>query len=411
MPQNWKTYKLEELCTRVCVGFVGTCHKYYTEEGIGVPMIRTTNLSPGGLELSDVQYIEEAFHLKQKKSQLKKGDILIARHGTNGQACLFDLEIEANCLNVVIVKPDHSKVDYKWMLYAINSPVFRDQVDAHSTGSVQKVVNTTALAGFNINTPPLPEQKAIAAILSALDDKIELNLQMNKTLEEMAMTQYKHWFVDFEFPSEALAQDGQAQPYKTAGGKFVESELGMIPEGWEVKTIEEITTLKYGKALKKTDRIAGEFPVYGSSGEVGTNKDFLIEGPSLIIGRKGNVGSVYWEERNSFPIDTVYYVNDLIRKELRLLFFKFLFTDFKSTNSDSVVPGLNRNLAHNEKLVYPPESILNDFMASVESYYTMKTNLESENKTLTKTRDTLLPKLISGEVRVKQAEKELKNVL
>jgi len=103
MPENWKTHKLETLAERVCVGFVGTCHKFYTEKGIGVPMIRTTNLTARSLDLSEVQYISRDFHEKQKKSQLKKGDILIARHGTNGQACLYELDEDANCLNVVIV--------------------------------------------------------------------------------------------------------------------------------------------------------------------------------------------------------------------------------------------------------------------------------------------------------------------
>jgi type I restriction enzyme S subunit len=418
MPQNWKTYKLEELSIRVCVGFVGTCHKYYTDKGIGVPMIRTTNLTERALDLSNVQYISQEFHSKHKKSQLKKGDILIARHGTNGQACLYENDEEANCLNVVIVKPNHNLVDYKWLLYSINSPVFRNQVDAHSTGSVQKVVNTTALTQFNMLTPELYEQRSIASILSALDDKIELNLQQNKTLEEMAMALYKHWFVDF-----GPFQDGE----------FVESELGMIPEGWEVKAIGDIIeTLGGGTPKTKVQDYweNGKIDWYSPTDltrsnslySIGTSKKITKLGlqkssakmfpkESLLMSSRATIGAITINRKEActnqgfitmIPNDklSLYQLHGWTVSNMDLIISKANGSTFKEISKTNF-----RNLP----IVVGYK--IQDYLSETQNYYSKIENNILENQTLTKLRDTLLPKLISGEVRLKDVEKTLSEML
>jgi type I restriction enzyme S subunit len=287
-------------------------------------------------------------------------------------------------------------VDPKFLFIVFASQYGKQKFAEITIGSTQSALTIQNLKRLKIRLPSIKQQQAIAEILSALDDKIELNLQMNKTLEEMANALYKHWFVDFG-------------PFKN--GKFVESELGMIPEGWVVKKLGDIVTLKYGKALKSEERLPGQYNVYGSSGIVGSHEEYLIPGPSIILGRKGNVGSVFWEELNSYPIDTVYYVNDLSREILNYIFLKLLHTDFKSTNSDSVVPGLNRDLAHRELVVWPAESELDKFMIDYEVIENKKRQNLIESSYLKETRDYLLPKLISGEIRVKEAQKKIKELV
>ena len=110
----------------------------------------------------------------------------------------------------------------------------------------------------------------------------------------MARRLYEEWFVHFRFPGHEEVS-------------FKESELGEIPEGWECSSLQEFIELAYGKALKKSERKPGPYPVYGSSGEVGTHSEPLVKGPGIILGRKGNVGSVFWTEDDFYPIDTVYY--------------------------------------------------------------------------------------------------------
>lgn len=420
MVENWKIYKLEELSKRVCVGFVGTCHKFYTENGVGVPMIRTTNLSKRGLDLNGVQYVEMDFHLKQKKSQLKKGDILIARHGTNGQACLYELEEEANCLNVVIVRPDQKLTDYKWLLYAINSPLFRNQVNSHSTGSVQKVVNTRALASFELNSPSLQEQRAIASILSALDDKIELNLQMNKTLEAMAMALYKHWFVDF-----GPFQDGE----------FVESELGEIPRGWEVKRLDEIFKIKIGRTpprkepkwFSKTSGIkwvsikdmgnAGAF-IFNSSeylthDAVDKKNVPIVPNNSVILSFKLTVGRVSITTEDMVTNEAIAHFKigkeNLSSEHLYLALKVFDYDSLGSTSS--IATAVNSKTVKSMKVILPDELTRKAFQEEISLLFEMIKNTSFENQTLTKLRDTLLPKLISGEVRVKEALEIVEKVM
>ena len=123
---------------------------------------------------------------------------------------------------------------------------------------------------------------------------------------------------------------------------------------WERKKVSEVCGLSYGKSLPAPTRIIGEYPVYGSAGEVGSHINYLVKGPGIIIGRKGSVGTVYFERRNFFPIDTSYYVITKPENDLRFLYYKFQTLGFEALNSDAAIPGLNRNIAYEQSSVYPP---------------------------------------------------------
>jgi type I restriction enzyme S subunit len=117
---------------------------------------------------------------------------------------------------------------------------------------------------------------------------------------------------------------------------------------WEKKKVAEVCDLAYGKSLTASSRITGEYPVYGSAGEVGTHTSYLVEGPGIIIGRKGSVGTIYYEKRNFFPIDTSYYVIPRLNYDLQFLYYKFQTLGLEKLNSDAAVPGLNRNVAYEQ---------------------------------------------------------------
>ncbi len=123
---------------------------------------------------------------------------------------------------------------------------------------------------------------------------------------------------------------------------------------WERLKVADVCELAYGKSLTADSRIPGDYPVYGSAGEVGTHTNYLIDGPGIIIGRKGNVGTVYYEKRNFFPIDTSYYVIPKDGNDLRFLYYKFQTLGLHKLNSDAAVPGLNRNVAYEQSSIYPP---------------------------------------------------------
>src|SRR5437868_321976 len=226
-------------------------------------------------------------------------------------------------------------------------------------------------------------QRRIAGILSAYDELIENSQRRIKILETMARALYREWFVHFRFP-------GHGNIPRVA------SPLGEIPQGWEVKKLGDVLELNYGKALKKDDRRDGVFPVYGSSGIVGFHDERLVEGPGIVVGRKGNVGSVFWSDDDFFVIDTAYFVKSSI--PLRFLFYVLPTLNF--INSDAAVPGLSRNQAYSLEVVVPPAGLLAKFCALVERFEAQSSVIRRQVENLRSTRDLLLPRLLSGRVQL-----------
>lgn len=238
---------------------------------------------------------------------------------------------------------------------------------------------------IEIQVPPLPTQRKIAAILSAYDDLIENNTCRIQILEEMAQAIYREWFVRFRFP-------GYERVRMVDSG----TEFGEVPEGWNVKKLGEVVELAYGKGLKKDVRAGGNIPVYGSSGIVGYHNEALVDGPGIIVGRKGNVGSVFWSDLGFHPIDTTYFV----RTELSLHYVFYNLQNQHFINNDAAVPGLSRNQANLLPCVIPSDEALDQFEEISSLLFVHIRNLTKKNINLQTTRDLLLPKLVSGKVDV-----------
>ncbi|TON36840.1 restriction endonuclease subunit S [Vibrio parahaemolyticus] len=254
----------------------------------------------------------------------------------------------------------------------------------------------------------LEQQKLIARNLTSLDRKIELNKKTNQTLEQMAQAIFKSWFVDFD-PVKAKMNGEQPEGMDAATAslfpeKLVESELGLIPDGWEAKQLKDILELAYGKALKKTDRVEGDVPVYGSGGLTGYHNQSLVEGPGIIVGRKGTVGSVYWEPKAFYPIDTVFYVKPKAGYSLNYCYLILQNLGLKNMNTDAAVPGLNRNNAYRLEVVTPSQGVLNKFESLMSAFQSKIDGNNAENSSLETLRDTLLPKLLSGEIELGATE-------
>jgi type I restriction enzyme S subunit len=187
---------------------------------------------------------------------------------------------------------------------------------------------------------------------------------------------------------------------------FEDSELGEIPRGWEVKALGDILELTYGKALKAEDRRNGEVPVYGSNGQVGWHDERLVSGPGIVVGRKGNPGVTTWAPTDFFVIDTAFYVTCKAHcQSPHFLYHALEGQDLASLGADSAVPGLNRNLAYMSRQVLPPQSILENFESLSSSLSEREHQCNEAARTLAALRDTLLPMLISGELRVKDTQR------
>jgi len=273
----------------------------------------------------------------------------------------------------------------RFISYLLNSLDFSNL----NSGSAQPSLNRNYLYPITVRVPNTAIQSRIASILSAYDDLIENNSRRIRILEQMAQLLYREWFVNFRFPGHCKVN-------------MVKSEMGEIPQGWTAKNLGDVLCLEYGKALKADQRIDGSIPVFGSSGIVGSHTEKLVDGPGIIVGRKGNVGSVFFCHSDFWVIDTAYYVATSM--PLYYLYFNLLMQNF--LNNDAAVPGLNRNQAHSLPIVLPDMGILGKFENIVGPMFKMKVKLEQKSSNLRATRDLLLPKLISGEVSVEQIESE-----
>jgi len=260
-----------------------------------------------------------------------------------------------------------------------------------------------------IAAPSLPEQRAIAHILGTLDDKIELNRRRNQTLEAMARALFKDWFVDF---GPVRAKMEGREPYLPADlWQLFPDRLDDEgkPEGWETKRISDYLSLAYGKSLPAGKRHQGDTPVYGSGGITGFHNEALVNGPAVIVGRKGTVGSLHWEDRPCFPIDTVFYV----QPEAPLPFCYYLLESLplRGMNTDAAVPGLNRENVYRLEVAAPSPELVSDFAKTASCFRKSIAAISKDSETLAQLRDTLLPKLISGELRIADVEKCLEATL
>lgn len=237
-------------------------------------------------------------------------------------------------------RADPQRLDGRFLLYALLGPDLQSQIRSFGSGSTVEHMRLEDIELLEICAPDLAAQRDIAELLGAYDDLIENNLRRIRILEDMARAIYREWFVHFRFPGHE-------------GVAMVESELGPIPQNWGVRRLGHVVELLYGKALKESDRRPGQIAVFGSSGVIGSHSEALVPGPGIVVGRKGNVGSVHWSAGDYWPIDTVFYV----RSALPLRFLYWDLRHKKFLNSDAAVPGLNREQAYSLPTICPPSDL------------------------------------------------------
>jgi type I restriction enzyme S subunit len=366
--------------------FVETNPKIKLDKGEEYEFVEMADVTPGKRHV----YSQRKRKLKGGGSKFQSGDVLFARITPcleHGKIAQFKSNSEKPAFGsteffVFRKKEGVSNQDYVFYLSltdTIRKPAEKSMVGA----SGRQRAKLETVRNIEFNAPELPEQQKIASILSKYDDLIENNTKRIQLLEKIAKLIYDEWFVKFRFPGHEKV-------------KMVNSELGEIPEGWVVMKLQDCIELAYGKGLKQSDRKEGNFLVYGSSGVVGKHNEFLVEGPGIIVGRKGNVGSVFWTFHDFYPIDTVYYV----KSEILLYYVYYNFLNQHFLNNDAAVPGLSRKQAYLLPFLKPDDITLALFEKQIEPTFKEIERLNRKNSILAKTRDLLLPKLISGQVDV-----------
>lgn len=380
---EWKEYKLSEVTSILGDGIHGT--PQYDDEG-SIYFINGNNLENGHIVIKDntkrVSYEESLKHQKP----LSERTILVSINGTignvakyNGEPCI--LGKSACYFNV------NEDVDLDFIYYVVANNNFKDTITRLATGTTIKNVSLKTMREYSFMMPPIETQKRVSSILKSLDDKIEVNRRINEQLEELAQALFKSWFVDFE-------------PFKD--GEFVESELGMIPEGWKVGTLGELIEIKYGKDHKKLDD--GNIPVYGSGGIMRYVNKSLFTGESVLIPRKGTLNNVMYVNRDFWTVDTMFFSK---MKVPNIAIFVYLFLskkDLASMNSGSAVPSMTVDILNRIQLVIPSDKVFEDYNNVASSLFAQMSNNSKEIIYLTNLRDTLLPKLMSGDIDVNDVE-------
>ncbi|NYS75867.1 MULTISPECIES: restriction endonuclease subunit S [Bacillus] len=302
----------------------------------------------------------------------------------------------------------NDKSDIRYLKFLLN----KIDISGYITGSAQPKLNKANLNSIKVYLPPLEKQKAIANILSSFDEKIETNNQINKKLEEMAQMIFKQWFVDFEFPNE----DGE--PYKSSGGEMVESELGMVPEGWAVEELVNISYINPKETLKK-----GQESIFVEMANLPQNSarvsDFVIKEYSggtkfrngdILFARitpcleNGKTAIVDFLSDNQVGFGSTEYI--ILRPNILSTYYLYFLArdnDFRSNaiknmNGSSGRQRVDVTFIKQYKVVCPSKDYLERFAKLCRPLFeSMKCN-DEESKALSITRDTLRPKLMSGEI-------------
>ena len=282
MAGDWETVSLSQLCEQIA-----DCpHSTPLWTDSGVIVLRNQNIRDGRLVLSSPSYTDEAhFEQRSRRARLKAGDLVLTREAPMGEVCMIPENLRC-CLGqrMVMLRPDPQKCDSRFLLYSIQSDAVQHEIKVNEgTGSTVSNLRIPLLEGLPILHPPLAEQKAIAAVLGALDDKIELNRRMNATLEAMARALFQSWFVDFD-PVRAKLDGREPVGLDPAtAALFPESfdgpAVGQIPNGWSIKPVGEVVDCVGGGTTSTAEPIYWE----GGTHHWTTPKDFSsLQAPILL---------------------------------------------------------------------------------------------------------------------------------
>jgi type I restriction enzyme S subunit len=366
LPKDWKFVQLRGITHKIGSGATPRGGKeVYVPVRERYALVRSQNVFDRRFDTTGLVFISDEHAEQLKHVHLQEGDILLNITGdgiTFGRSCIVPNHVLPACVNqhVSIIRVNKAVCDPGFLISYLTHPTVKTYIESFNSGGSRRAITKGHIESFLVPLPSLSEQRAIARILGSLDNKIESNRKMHTTLEAMAQAIFRSWFVDFDpvrakmEGREPVGMDAETAALFPDGFEVVDGKE--MPKGWDISPVGDIIELAYGKALKKEVRREGSVPVYGSNGQVDWHDEKLVEGPGIIVGRKGNPGVVVWSPTDFFPIDTTFYVI-LKSKSLSLhyLYYELMRQDLGSLGADSAVPGLNRNLVYMNQIVIPLE--------------------------------------------------------
>lgn len=392
IPKDWEVKEIGEISSYINRGIAPK----YSQKGF--PVLNQKCVRNGKLEHVDIKFhsSKESF---PKEKIVVKDDILINSTGvgTLGRAANVKSKISGLVLadsHLTIVRIDQTKADPWFVSYYLNSIQSRIEDMGEGT-SGQQELSRKLVKTIKIPFPNITQQKLISQLLSDLDEKIELNQQMNRSLEAVGEAVFRRWFVDFEFPNE------EGKPYKSSGGEMGASDLGEIPKEWSVGKYSDLVEIFTGKGLSREHLTEdGKYPVLGANGELGRTNEFLFDEELILTGRVGTLGQVYLITGKVWISDNVLISKPRSKENHHYAFFVLKSFDMESLNRGSTQPLVTQTDLKNQTLILPDKNILTKFERIVGSFYNRIEKNNLQNNCLSQIRDVLLPKLMSGKIRV-----------
>jgi type I restriction enzyme S subunit len=423
IPEEWEVAELKSLTIKIGSGATPTGGESAYKKS-GISLIRSQNIYNNFFSSPGLAFIDNNQAQKLSNVAVEEKDILL---NITGDSVARVCQVPDNVLparvnqHVSIIRTKKNILNPKFLEYYLSSSSGQNRLLSFAgVGATRKALTKSMIEDFEIPLPPLCEQKSISEILSSLDEKIELNRRMNKTLEEMGKVLFKRWFVDFEFPNE----DGK--PYKSSGGKMVESELGEIPEGWEVKSFKNVCqsitnggtpsrsksefwyegTIPWVKTGELSDTVITRAEECINDLGLKSSATRLLPVNSIIVAiyaapTVGRLGII------KVPSATNQACTGLVANEEQISYlhlYYFLLFNRKYFNNISVgaaQQNISKQVIEDTLIVTPSDyRIIESSKDKFELLWNQIHSIHNENQVLMSLRDSLLPKLISGKIRV-----------
>ena len=456
MASDWKTTTFEESSIEILDGDRGKNYpkkSEFTESGYCL-FLNTGNVTKDGFKFSSTEFVSSERDQLLRKGKLQREDVVLTTRGTVGNVAYYDSSIPFDHIRInsgmVILRSDDTKILPRYLYLFLRSKLFEDQVIALQSGSAQPQLPIRDIKRVEIKVPSVTEQKTIAHILGSLDDKIELNRQMNETLEAMAQALFKSWFVDFDPVIDNALAAGNAIPdtfaKRAEQRKGIEKkdhsdtqnlfpdefeftdEMGWIPKGWEVKESGDLFDVRDGThdSPKKSDE--GKYLITSrhiTSGVIDypnaylisqddfneVNKRSLVESYDILITMIGTVGvsMLVLQDEIDFAIKNVGLFKTSNNKSYAVFFYLYLNSNYMTQFLDSRLAGttqkyLTLKVLRALPVVTPDNKTLSHFVNNMSPIFKKIHSNHEQIGILAKLRDTLLPKLMSGEIRISDAE-------
>lgn len=370
MRSEWITSTIDDICKLVTDG----AHNSPKSVDNGYYMASVKDFTAYGFDFSNCRKISEADYLKLKKQGCvpESGDILVGKDGARyfEDVIIYrQKEQPALLSSIAILRVDDTKVTSEFLYYTLKSPAVKKDVrDNYGSGSAIPRIVLKDFKRMPISFPSLKEQKKITNICELLDEKIQLNNRINNNLEQQAQAIYQQMFIENQNPN------------------------------WKEGKLSDLVAVKYGKDHKKLD--GGCYPVYGSGGIMRYVEKPLYTGESVLIPRKGTLNNVMYVNGAFWSVDTMFYT-EMLRPNIAKFVYHFVKgKDLASLNAGSAVPSMTTNILNAMPLCVPDDKTLSSFEETVTPMYSQMQENEKQSANLANIRDTLLPRLMSGELEV-----------